>query len=194
MKVTAIVILFACFAHGALADPDATPSPTPYINPLVRPATLRRLERIDRTRALEAELESKAQARADAKADRRSAAVAHAQMREERAREQAQRQADAEARREEAHATPHATSDLMKRMGFSEEEVAAQKAREDSAKPGTKETIDTTSQARHQPEQSKPAADPGIVASHPTPSHVNANGATAEKPTSASPAPNPGSH
>jgi len=193
MKVTAIVILLACFSRGVLADDQVTPSPTPiYLNHLARPGSLRRLEQLDRQRALQAESETRAAARAQAKANRRSTATAEAQARvAARAREQAQRQADAEARREAAKETPQATSDLMKRMGFSEEEVAAQKAREDSAKPGAKETIDTTSQARHQPEQSKPAADPGIVAGHPTLSHVDANGATAEKPTSASPAPNP---
>ena len=196
MKVIAIVISLACFSHGALADDQATPTPTPvYLNRLARPGELRRLEHIDRRRALQAESESSAQARAQAKANRRSTAAAEAQSKAAaRAREQAQRQVAAEARTEAANATPHATSDLMSRMGFSQQEIAAQKAGEQSVKPGAKETTDAASQAGRQQEQAKPAADPGSAASHPTLSHAKANGAAAEKPTSASPAPDSGSH
>ncbi len=62
MKVIAIVISLACFCRGALADDQATPSPTPvYLYRLARPGTLRRQEEIERRRVLQAQ----------AKADRR---------------------------------------------------------------------------------------------------------------------------
>jgi hypothetical protein len=172
MKIIAIVISLACFSHGALADDQSTPTPTPvYLNRLARPGSLRRVEQIDRRRALQAESDSKAQARAQAKANRRSTAATQAQSRAAvRAREQAQRKVDAEARIEAANATPQANSDLMKRMGFSQQEIVAQKAREESVKPGAKETTDTKSQAGRQPEQSKPAVDSGVLGDHPAPS------------------------
>ena len=196
MKVIAMVILLACFSHGVLAADEATPSPTPvYLHHLARPGSPRRVEQIDRRRALQAGSESSAQARAQAKADRRSTAATQAQSKAAtRAREQAQRHVDAEARSEAAKKTPHATSDMMKRMGFSEQEIAAQKAGEESAKPGAKETTDATSQAVRQQAQAKPAADLGSAASQPTLSHAKANDAAAEQPTSASPAPDTGSH
>jgi len=63
MKVIAIVISLACFYRGALADDQATPSPTPvYLYRPARPGTLRHQEEIERRRELEAQ----------AKADRRS--------------------------------------------------------------------------------------------------------------------------
>jgi hypothetical protein len=196
MKIITIVISLVCFGHGALADDQATPSPTPiYLNHLARPGSLRREEQIVRSRALQAEAESNAQARAQAKADRRSTATAQAQARESaRVREQAQRQVAAQNRSEARNETPHPTSDLMSRIGFSEQEIAAQKAREHSANPGAKETTDATSQAGRQQEPAKPAADPEPTASHPTLSHAKANGAAADKPASASPAPDAGSH
>ncbi len=92
MKIIAIIISLACFSHGALADDLATPSPTPvYLNHLGRPGSLRRLEQVDRRRAVQAEFHSRAQARAQEKANRRTTATAQAQAREAtRAREQAQ--------------------------------------------------------------------------------------------------------
>ena len=196
MKVIAIVISLACFSQGALADDQSTPTPTPvYLNRLARRGSLRRLEHIDRRRALQAESESSAQARAQAKANRRATAAVEAQSRAAaHAREQAQRQVAAEARTEAANATHYATSDLMSRMGFSQQEITAQKAREQSANPGAKETTDAISAARGQQEPGKPAADPGSAASHPTLSHAKANGGAAQKPASASPAPDSGSH
>jgi hypothetical protein len=196
MKVRAIVILLACFNHGVPAADEATPSPTPvYLHHLARPGSPRRVEQVNRRRALQAQSESTAQARAQAKADRLSTAATQAQSKAAtRAREQAQRQVDAQARRGAAKKTPHATSDMMKRMGFSEQEIAAQKAGEESANPGAKETTEAASQAGRLQEQAKPAADPGSSASQPTLSRANANGAAAEKPTSASPAPDTGSH
>jgi len=179
MKAIAIVILLACFYRGALADDQATPSPTPvYLYRAARPGTLRRQEEIERRRELEAQ----------AKADRRSAVAAQAEARAAaRVREQAQRKVEAEERAQAANATPHATSDLMSRMGFSAQEIAAQKAREQSLKPAAKETTDATSQAGRQSEQSTPALNSGTPEDHPTRSH-------AEKPTSPSPAPDSGSH
>jgi len=177
MKVIAIVISLACFCRGALADDQATPSPTPvYLYRPARPGTLRRQEEIERRRELEAQ----------AKADRRSAVDAQAEARTAaRVREQAQRQVEAEERALAANAKPHATSDLMSRMGFSAPEIAAQKAREQSLKPGAKETTDVTSQAGRQSEQSRPAVNSGTPEDHLTRSH-------AEKPTS--PPPDSGSH
>ena len=182
MKAIAIVILLACFCRGALADDQATPSPTPvYLNRLARPDTLRRQEEIQRRRVVEAQ----------AKADRRSAVAAQAEARAaarvREQREQAQRKVEAEERAQAANATPHATSDLMSRMGFSAQEIAAQKAREQSLKPGAKETTDVTSQAGRQSEQSRPAVSSGTAGDHLTRSH-------AEKPTSPSPAPDSGPH
>jgi hypothetical protein len=179
MKAIAIVILLACFCRGALADDQATPSPTPvYQYRLARLGTLRHQEEIERRRELNAQ----------AKADRRSAVDAQAEAREAaRAREQAQRKVEAEERAHAANATPHATSDLMSRMGFSAQEIAAQKAREQSLKPGAKETTGVTSQAGRQSEQSRPAVSSGTAGDHLTRSH-------AEKPTSPSPAPDSSSH
>lgn len=172
MKIIPIVISLACFSHGVLADDQATPSPTPvYLKRLARPGTLRRYEQINRSRALQTAAESDAQARAQAKANRQSAATAQAQAREAaRAREQAQREVAAQNRSQARNEIPHPTSDLMSRMGFSEQEIAAQKAREHPANPGAKETTDTKSQAGRQQEQSKPAVDSGAVGDHPTPS------------------------
>jgi hypothetical protein len=180
MKVIAIVISLACFCRGALADDQAIPSPTPvYLYRLARPGTLRHQEEIERRKR---ELE------AQAKADRRSAVAAQAEARAAaRVREQAQRKVEAEERAQAANATPHATSDLMRRMGFSAQEIAAQKAREQSLKPEAKETTDVTSQAGRQSEQSRPAVNSGTPEDHLTRSH-------AEKPTSPSPAPDSGSH
>jgi hypothetical protein len=73
-------------------------------------------------------------------------------------------------------------------MGFSAQEIAAQKAREQSLKPEAKETTDVTPHAGRQSERSRPAAvNSGTPEDHLTRSH-------AEKPTSASPAPDSGSH
>jgi len=183
MKVITIGILLACFYRGALADDQATPSPTPvYQYRLARQGTLRRQEEIERRRVLEAQ----------AKADRRSAVDAQAEARtaarvREQAQRQAQRQVEAEERALAANATPRATSDLMSRMGFSAPEIAAQKAREQSPKPEAKKTTDVSSQAGRQSEQSRPAVNSGTPEDHLTRSH-------AEKPPSPSPAPNSGSH
>lgn len=194
MKAIAIIIFLACFSHGVIADDQATPSPTPvYLNHFAHPGSVRRVRQIDRQRALQAKAETNAEARAQAKADRHSTAATESQSKAAtRAREQAQRKVDAEARLEAARKTPQPTSDLMKRMGFSEQETAAQKAREDSAKPGAKETTDAASQAERQPAQAQLPADSGSAASHPTLSHGTADRAATENPTSASPAPDSG--
>jgi hypothetical protein len=195
MKLIATVILLACIGQGVIADDQTTPSPTPvYLNHFARPGSVRRAQQIGRQRALQAQAEKNAEVRAQAKVKRRSTAATEAHSKAAtRSREQAQRRVDAEARLEAARKTPQATSDLMKRMGFSEQETAAQKTREDSAKPEAKETTDAVSQAERQPEQAKPATDSGSAASHPTLSHEKANRASAENPTSASPAPDSGS-
>jgi hypothetical protein len=171
MKTIAIVISLACFSHGLLAAEEPSPSPTPvFRNHVAHPGPLRRLNYIERRRESEARTEA-AQARAQAQASRSSAAAAQAQAKAaDRARAQAQRQVAAEARVETRNKTPHPTSDVMSRMGFSEQEIAAQKAREHSANPGAKGTTNTTSQAGRQQEQSKPALGSGAVGEHPTPS------------------------
>jgi hypothetical protein len=79
-------------------------------------------------------------------------------------------------------------------MGFSEEEIAAQKAREQSAKSGAKGTTDATSQVRRQQEQSTPTNRTGVVGDPPTVPHAKADGVAPQKPTSASPAADPDSH
>lgn len=172
MKLTAVVILFTCLSCAVRADDQATPTPTPiYLHHLAPPGTVRRMEQLDRQHALEAETQTRAEARQQARTNRRLTAVAEAQAQAAaQAKERAQQQVDQEARRESAKATPKSNSDLMKQMGFSDQEVAAQKAREESARGGTK-TPDTTLQTEHRPDPSK------------------ANATTTEKPTSASPAP-----
>ena len=156
MKVIAALGLLAALSHGALADDLATPTPSPtplYLRPLAHPGSVWRIEQLQRRRAVEAELDSKT-ARAQAKENRRATVTAQAKAREaERTRERAQRQVDAEARREAARATPRPTSDLMKRMGFSEQEIAAQKALEGSAKPGA-----TPASSPAKPADTKPAS------------------------------------
>lgn len=135
VTLIAVVISLAALSHVVLGDDQPTPSPTPlYLRPLARPGSVRRIEQLERQRTLEAESQSRA-ARARAREDRRATATAQAQAREAaRERERAQCEVDAEARRESARATPRPTSDLMKRMGFNDQEIAAQKALEDSSK------------------------------------------------------------
>ena len=172
MKITAFVISLACFSHTALADDLATPSPTPvFLNGLARPGSLRRQAEIDRSRALQSVAGSNAQAQAQAKANRRSAATARARERDAaRVRQQAEREVAVENRTEGRNEVPHPTSDLMSRMGFSEQEIAAQKAREHPAKVGAKETTDTTAQAGRPQAPTKPALASGAVNDHPAPS------------------------
>ena len=161
MKITAILLLLGCLSPGVLAEDLATPSPTPvYTHPLARRGALRRAQQIDRRRAREAATEEHAQARAKAKTNHRSGATALTQASEAaRTREQAEREVAAQNRIEAARATPHATSDVMSRMGFSEKEIAAQKAREQSAQIRAKDS-----------------------------SSANSKNASAQKPVSASPA------
>ena len=142
MKIIAAATLLACLIQGALADDAPTPTPTPfYPRHLARSGSVRRMEQLDRWRTQQTRLTSRTEARAQARASRRSAAAAQAETRAaETARERAQRQVAAEARRETATATPHPTSDLMKRMGFSSQEIAAQKALEEPVKPGATAT------------------------------------------------------
>ena len=138
-------ISLVCLGQAALADDlaTATPSPTPaYINPLGRRGEVRRAERRN---ALQSGADSRAQQRGKQKADRAAAATAQAQAREAaRAREQAQREVAAENRRETRNEKPHLTSDLMSRMGFSEKQIADQKAREQSANAEPQKTTDPT--------------------------------------------------
>src|SRR4029077_17004713 len=94
MKVIAIVILLACFCRGALADDQATPSPTPvYLSRLARPGTLRRQEEIERRRVLEAQARADRRPAVDTQAEARKAARVR-----EQAQQQAQRQVEAEER------------------------------------------------------------------------------------------------
>jgi len=151
-----------------------------------RSGSLQRLKYIDRMRALQGAAKRNAEGRlraeaaraeARAQAERRSVVAVQAAQAKAAARAQAQAQVQAAERaRLEAESgvglkkgSPP-TSALMSRMGFSEKEIAAQKAREHSAKSGAKETTDATSQAGRQQEQSKPAVDSGAVGDHPAPS------------------------
>lgn len=190
MKVIAIVISFACFSLGALEAEEPSPSPTPiFRHSALRPGPLRRSNYIERRRESEARTGA-AQAKAQAQANRRSANAAQAQVKEaSRTRAQAQRQVAAEARNEARNATPRANSELMSRMGFSETEIAAQKAREEAAKPGAKESNETMSQGEPRQPQPKPATSPGAESDRPALSQTEVDGHPKGKPTSASPTP-----
>jgi len=195
MKITVIVISLACFSPGLLAAEEPSPSPTPiFRHHAPRPGPVRRMNYIERRRESEARAGA-AQAKAQAQANRRSAAAAEAQTKAaDRARAQAQRQVAAEARIETRNQIPRTNSDLMSRMGFSEEEIAAEKAREQSVKSGAKETTDARSQAQRQQEQSTPTSGTRVVGDHPTVPHAKSDGVAPQKPTSASPAADPDSH
>ena len=195
MKILVIVISLACLSPGLLAAEEPSPSPTPISRHYApRPGPVRRLNYFERKHESEARVGT-AQAKAQAKANHSSAASAQAQAKAaDRARAQAQRQVAAEARIETKKEIPHANSDLMSRMGFSEEEIAAEKAREQSAKPGAKETTDATSQARREQEQSNTISGTGAVGNHPIGPHAKADGVAPQKPTSISPAADPDSH
>ena len=148
MKVIAIVFSLACFSHGVLVAEEPSPSPTPVFRHYApHSGQERRLNYIERRHDSEARVQA-AQAKAQAQANRRSADAARVQVKTaSRARAQAQRQVAVEARIEAKNATPRANSELMSRMGFSEQEIAAQKAREQSERPGGKEAKESTSQA-----------------------------------------------
>src|SRR5690348_7639070 len=122
MKAIAIVFFLAGLTCIAQADDLATPTPTPVYYPhrLAPPGTVRRMEELDRQRALQTDAESHNQARQQAKANRAATAKAETQAKlDARTKEKAQQQVDAEARRESAKETPKTTSELMKQMGFS---------------------------------------------------------------------------
>lgn len=193
MKITVIVISLACFSPGLLAAEEPSPSPTPiFRHHAPRPGPVRRKNYIERRHESEARAGS-AQAKAQAQANRSSAAAAEAQAKAaDRARAQAQRQVAAETRIETRNQIPRANSDLMSRMGFSEEEIAAEKAREQPVKSGAKETTDARSQ--RQQERSTPTSDTGAVDNHPIVPHAKAGGVAPQKTTSPSPAPDPDPH
>ena len=135
MKYFAIFITLTCLIQPALADDLDTPTPTP--TPIYRPlhsGPLRRQEQAALRTDRQAAADSRVQTRAQMKADRAAAVKAQSQARQAaRAREQAQRAVAAENSREARTEKPRPTSDLMTRMGFSEKEIADQKAREQSA-------------------------------------------------------------
>ncbi len=151
MRISTLVsvILLACLSQAALADDlsTATPSPTPaYINPLGRRGDIRRAERIARQNDRQSTAGSRAQARAKQEAERAAEATAQERARQAaRAREQAQREVAAQNRRETRNEKPQLTSDLMSRMGFSEKEIADQKAKEQATGAKSKETPAATS-------------------------------------------------
>ena len=195
MKTTAIVISLSCFSLGLLAGEEPSPSPTPIFRHYApRSGPMRRLNYFERKHESEARAEA-AQAKAQAQANRNSAAAARAQAKAaDRTRAQAQRQVAAEARIETRNQVPRANSDLMSRMGFSEEEIATEKAREQSAKSGTKETAGATSQAHRQQEQSTPTSSAGAGSDHPSVAPAKADGVPLQKQTGISPAAGPDSH
>ncbi len=151
MKIITIVITLACLGQAALADDlsTATPSPTPTINPLARRGDIRHSERINRRSERRSAGDTKAKDRAQQRTDRVAVQTAQAQARgAARAREQAQREVAAENRRETRAEKPRLTSDLMTRMGFSEQQIADQKAREQAASAGAKEAVAPTPAGR----------------------------------------------
>ena len=165
MKILVIVISLACFSPGLLAAEEPSPSPTPISRRYApRSGPVRRLNYFERKHESEA-----------------------------RAGE-AQRQVAAEARIETKKQIPRANSDLMSRMGFSEDEIAAEKAREQPAKSGAKETTGATSQAQRQQEQPATSNGTGVVGEHLTVPPAKTDAVAPQKPTSASSAANPDSH
>ena len=164
MKVMATVSLLISLSQGALADDLSTPTPSPtsaYPRHFVRPGSVRRMEQLDRRRALQTDSQSRAAIRAQTKADRLASARAEADAKAAaRDRERAQRKVDAESRLETAKATPRATSDLMKRMGFSEQDIAAQKALEEPAKPGANPNASPAKTAQEKPANASPTPRP----------------------------------
>jgi len=125
---------------------------------LARPGSVRRMEEVDRRRALEDQSQSRAARRAQTKADRLATSRAETDAKSAaRERERAQRQVETEARVESAKATPRAPSELMKRMGFSEEEIAAQKRLEEPAKPVASSSPSPGQAAEQKPESATPA-------------------------------------
>jgi hypothetical protein len=79
-------------------------------------------------------------------------------------------------------------------MGFSEKEIAAQKAREQSVRLGAKGAKESTSQAAPRPAESAPAGETGAADQQPNVSTSKADGVSVQKPSSASPAVDPDSH
>ena len=145
MKIIALTISLACVSQAALADDLATPtpSPTPAIYHPLRNGTIWRQEQIARRNQQQTAADSRAHERAKQKADRAGGQAAQTQARQAaRTREQAEREVAAENRRESRNQKPTLTSDLMSRMGFSEKEVADQKAREQSASGDSRKTTD----------------------------------------------------
>ena len=195
MKIITIVISLSCFSLGLLAGEEPSPSPTPILRHYApRSGQVRRLNYFERKHESEARAEA-AQAKAQAQANRRSDAAAQNQAKAaDRTRAQAQRQVAAEERLETRNQVPRANSDLMSRMGFSEEEIAAEKAREQSAKSGTKERKGSTLQAQRQQEQATPTS--GTVASgdNPNLAPAKADGLPLQKQTGISPVAGPDSH
>ena len=195
MRITVIVIAFACLGPGLLTAEEPSPSPTPISrHHAPRSGPVRRLNYLERRRESEARAGA-AEAKAQAQASRSSAAAAQAQTKAaDRAREQAERQLRAEARIETRNQIPRANSDLMSRMGFSQEEIAAQKAREQSATSGAKEATAAPSPPQRQQEQSTPSKAPGAVGDHSTVSPAKADTVAPQKPISVLPTADPDSH
>ncbi len=159
MKVLRALSLLVCLSYSAVAEDlnSPTPSPTPYVNPIPRTGPFWRREQYERRRALGNEVEANRDARAQARADRRATKKAEAEAKvAANARERAQRQVDKQSRLETTKATPHPTSDLMKRMGFSDQEIAAQKALEEPAKPEVTPGPSPTNSSDAKPSHSQP--------------------------------------
>ena len=165
MKVIAAVSLLICLDQGAFADDLSTPTPSPtpaYLRHLARPGSVRRMEQLDRRRALDAEVQSRAATRAQTKADRLASAKAEADAKAAaHDRERAQRQVDTQSRLETAKATPRATSDLMRRMGFSEQDIAAQRGLEEPTKAGAHPSPSPAKTAEEKPASASPSPQPG---------------------------------
>ena len=143
MKIFITLLALTCLSQAASADDLVTPTPTPaiYLPRAGHPNSLRRQEKLERRNERQTAFESKKEVRAQKRVDRVTTATAEARARNAaRARATAEREVAAQSRAQSATQKPHLTSDLMTRMGFKEEEIAAQKAREQAAKAGSQDT------------------------------------------------------
>ncbi|MEO5753175.1 MAG: hypothetical protein ABIR38_00520 [Chthoniobacterales bacterium] len=147
MKIAIITVSLVCLSQAVLADDLASPTPTAtpaiFLGRHGRVTAARREERRDERRSA---VQAKAESRVKERADRVAKATAQAQARQAaREREQAQRVVAAQNRSQVRDEKPHLTSDLMTRMGFSEQQIATQKAREQSTSSESKESTEAKS-------------------------------------------------
>ncbi|MGI8890944.1 MAG: hypothetical protein ACR2G0_09220 [Chthoniobacterales bacterium] len=138
MKVCTLVILLATFSQAALAD-DLGTTPTPTASPtaaiLARPGrVIGAIRHEERREARQDAVETKVQVQKQQRVERVAAATARAQARQAaRAHDKADREVAAQNPSQTQKEKPQLNSELMTRMGFSEQQIAEQKAREQAA-------------------------------------------------------------